>query len=223
MRVSQGDGTIFGLFPPGGCRACKYRKPFDVSVDITGTLRRNKLRKEEAALIVMVENCYDGTLQPLGKTTPFLRCRLIPKMLILPRQARDKRRETTQTELRFLTADTPVPAPTIRGPIFETIVEPAEISSAEQQEAGEAEEGSSSSSSSISHAADVEALQRYLIALGYKTTDVVDGSVGDKTVEAIKAFQTAAGLAVDGVVGAVTKAKIVAPQFDSLAHGAKNG
>ena len=138
-------------------------------------------------------------------------------------KARDKHRETTQTELRFLTADTPVPAPTIRGPMFETIVEPAEISSAEQQEAGEAEEGSSSSSSSISHAADVEALQRYLIALGYKTTDVVDGSVGDKTVEAIKAFQTAAGLAVDGVVGAVTKAKIVAPQFDSLAHGAKNG
>ena len=85
MRVSQGDGTIFGLFPPGGCRACKYRKPFDVSVDITGTLRRNKLRKAEAALIVMVEDCYDGTLQPLGKTTPFLRCRLIPKMLILPR------------------------------------------------------------------------------------------------------------------------------------------
>ena len=24
-----GHGTIFGLFPPGGCQACKFRPPFD--------------------------------------------------------------------------------------------------------------------------------------------------------------------------------------------------
>ena len=38
--------------------------------------------------------------------------------------------------------------------------------------------------------ADAEALQKYLIANGYKTdTDVVDGIVGEKTTEAIKALQ----------------------------------
>ena len=155
-------GTIFGLFPPGGCAACKHRKPFDVSVDVTATLRRNKLRKAEASLVVIVENCYDGTLSPLE--------------------------------------DTPVPKPLIRGPMFENNVGVTEIST------------------ESSYAPDAEALQKCLIAMGYKTTDVVDGAVGDKTVEAIKAFQTAAGLTVDGVVGPITKAKIVAPQFDTWAH-----
>lgn len=157
-----GSGTIFGLFPPGGCAACKYRKPFDVSVDITATLRRNKLRKAEASLVVIVEDGYDGTLTPL--------------------------------------ADTPVPPPTIRGPTFNNIVEVTGIST------------------QSSYAPDVEALQKCLIAMGYKTTKVVDGVVGDKTTEAINAFQTANGLKVDGVVGPITKAKMVAPQFDNLAH-----
>jgi peptidoglycan hydrolase-like protein with peptidoglycan-binding domain len=37
--------------------------------------------------------------------------------------------------------------------------------------------------------ADAEVLQKYLIANGYKTTDVVDGIVGEKTTEGIKALQ----------------------------------
>eukprot|EP01046_Picozoa_sp_COSAG06_P081681 COSAG06_NODE_28808_length_567_cov_2.784188_1_plen_91_part_01 len=38
-----GSGCIFGLFPPGGCSACERGLPFDVSVDITGALRHNKI------------------------------------------------------------------------------------------------------------------------------------------------------------------------------------
>ena len=153
-----GYGAIFGLFPPGGCTACKASKPFDVSVDITGALRRNKLRKAETALVVVVESAADGILQPL--------------------------------------AETPVPSPMISGPTFENIVDPTDISAG----------------AVTSNVSDVEALQKYLVAMGYKSTEVVDGAVGDKTVEAIKALQTAAGLTVDGVVGPITKAKIVSPQ-----------
>ena len=157
-----GYGTIFGLFPPGGCTACKTRKPFDVSVDITGALRRNKLRKAETALVVVVQSAAEGILQPL--------------------------------------AETPVPSPMIRGPFFENIVDPTDISA----------------ETVTSNVSDVEALQKYLVAMGYKSTEVVDGAVGDKTVEAIKALQAAAGLTVDGVVGPITKAKIVSPQVQSL-------
>ena len=159
-----GDGSIFGLFPPGGCEACKYRPPFDLSVDITGTLRKNQVRKAEASLVVMVENAVDGELQPL--------------------------------------AETPVPVPTIEGPMFET-AEVGDVS-------GEGD----------NYAPDVEAIQRFLVAKGYKTTDAVDGEVGDVTVAAIKAFQAAAGMVVDGVAGPKTKAQVVAPQFDSEKHTA---
>ena len=159
-----GDGSIFGLFPPGGCEACKSRPPFDVSVEITGALRKNELRKAEASLVVVVENAVDGVLQPL--------------------------------------AETPVPVPTIRGPIFE-VTEVSDVSN----------EGDN-------YTPDVEAMQRFLVSKGYKTTDAVDGAVGDATVAAIKAFQEAAGLVVDGIVGAKTKAKVVAPQFDSKKHTA---
>jgi hypothetical protein len=40
------------LFPPGGCEACKFRPPFDVSVDITDALRRSNLRRADAVLKV---------------------------------------------------------------------------------------------------------------------------------------------------------------------------
>jgi hypothetical protein len=59
--------------------------------------------------------------------------------------------------------DTPVPLPQIRGPLFESLVPTPDIS-------GEGE----------NHAADVEALQRFLVENGYKTTDVLDGQVGDQ-------------------------------------------
>eukprot|EP01046_Picozoa_sp_COSAG06_P010298 COSAG06_NODE_561_length_14287_cov_13.422047_4_plen_95_part_00 len=63
-----GSGCIFGLFPPGGCSACERGSPFDVSVEITGALRHNKLRKAEASLVVMVENAADGTMEPVAET-----------------------------------------------------------------------------------------------------------------------------------------------------------
>ena len=47
-----GFESIFGLFPPGGCEACKYRPPFDVSVDITDALRTSNLRRDDAVLKV---------------------------------------------------------------------------------------------------------------------------------------------------------------------------
>ena len=177
-----GHGTIFGLFPPGGCQACKFRPPFDgecrdlfsaflaespvhvcaVSIDITDALRSNNLRKAEAELVVMVENA-DGTVQPL--------------------------------------AETPVPPLKIRGPKFETLQVP------DVSDEGE------------NHAADVEAMQRFLIANGYGgLTDEVFGTVGAQTVAAIRAFQQATGLVVDGIAGQKTKAKVVAPQFDTDAH-----
>jgi hypothetical protein len=84
-----GSGCIFGLFPPGGCSACERGLPFDVSVDITGALRHNKIRKANAVLVVMVESAADGTLEPVAETT--------------------------------------VPMPVIRGPMFENLVDPADI------------------------------------------------------------------------------------------------
>ncbi|HXR11805.1 MAG TPA: peptidoglycan-binding protein [Gaiellaceae bacterium] len=46
-------------------------------------------------------------------------------------------------------------------------------------------------------------LQRELTGLGY-STDTLDGTYGSKTVAAVKAFQQAAGLTPDGIVGTKT-------------------
>ncbi len=48
----------------------------------------------------------------------------------------------------------------------------------------------------------VKKLQQILCSLGY--TLVCDGVFGDKTLAAVKAFQKANGLVVDGIVGAKT-------------------
>lgn len=60
-----------------------------------------------------------------------------------------------------------------------------------------------------SEGAQVETLQRLLLALGYKMqnngrTYGVDGSFGQATYNAVVAFQKARGLEVDGIVGAMT-------------------
>ncbi len=59
-----------------------------------------------------------------------------------------------------------------------------------------------------SKGAQVKTLQRLLKAMGYEgeggSTLVVDGSVGKHTAHAVKAFQKAQKLAVDGVVGSKT-------------------
>ena len=109
-----------------GCRSCKSRPPFDVSVDITAALRANGLRRSEAALHVVVENAEGGECLEL--------------------------------------AQTPVPPPQIRGPLFESLEE-------------------------TQTSAETETLQWWLAEHGYKSTDVVDGVIGPETSKAILLFQ----------------------------------
>ena len=56
---------------------------------------------------------------------------------------------------------------------------------------------------------DVRALQEQLTKLGYNC-GAVDGIFGDKTKAGVIAFQTAAGVKVDGVVGPVTQGALTA-------------
>ena len=57
--------------------------------------------------------------------------------------------------------------------------------------------------------AQVVVLQRELSGLGYDL-GTIDGTYGPKTVAAVKTFQTAAGLAADGIVGSKTLAALAA-------------
>ena len=60
-----------------------------------------------------------------------------------------------------------------------------------------------------SKGADVKALQEQLIALGYSCGSWgADGDFGTATENAVKAFQKASGLTVDGIVGAKTYAAL---------------
>jgi peptidoglycan DL-endopeptidase CwlO len=56
--------------------------------------------------------------------------------------------------------------------------------------------------------AGVKQIQTALAAHGYKVT--VDGQFGPQTAQAVKAFQKAAGIKQDGIVGPVTWAKLQA-------------
>ena len=55
--------------------------------------------------------------------------------------------------------------------------------------------------------ADVTVLQAILVARGY-TVNAVNGVFGESTDKAVRKFQTDHGLAVDGVVGPKTWAKL---------------
>lgn len=55
----------------------------------------------------------------------------------------------------------------------------------------------------------VKTMQTMLIACGYSCGSAgVDGSFGDNTLAALKAFQKASGVAVDGIYGPITKAAL---------------
>ena len=55
------------------------------------------------------------------------------------------------------------------------------------------------------HKAEVQMLQAMLIARGYDCGNYgIDGDFGSATEKAVKNFQTAHGLTVDGIVGAST-------------------
>mgnify|MGYP002626178782 CR=1 FL=1 len=55
----------------------------------------------------------------------------------------------------------------------------------------------------------VKTMQKMLIACGYSCGSAgADGSFGENTLAAVKAFQKAAGITVDGIYGAVTKAAL---------------
>lgn len=56
---------------------------------------------------------------------------------------------------------------------------------------------------------DVKALQSMLNVLGFNC-GAVDGIFGDKTKAGVKAFQQAKGLVVDGIVGPMTRAALLA-------------
>jgi L,D-transpeptidase ErfK/SrfK len=73
--------------------------------------------------------------------------------------------------------------------------------------AGAAPATAATPKSSTSDAAGMEALQRQLNALACNA-GAIDGKLGPKTTAAIRWFQSAAGITVDGIVGVVTSSKL---------------
>jgi lysozyme len=60
-----------------------------------------------------------------------------------------------------------------------------------------------------SYKSEIEAVQKNLQALGFYSGEI-DGAYGPKTAAAVAAFQSSQGLKADGVVGAATRAGLVA-------------
>lgn len=65
---------------------------------------------------------------------------------------------------------------------------------------------------------DLEGVQKALTSLGY-TPGTIDGKDGPRTQAAVREFQTAANIGVDGIAGPVTKGAIVA-ELDAQAASA---
>src|SRR6185295_14813347 len=73
--------------------------------------------------------------------------------------------------------------------------------------ASSAPAGAAVAKGSTSDAAGIESLQRQLNALGCNA-GTIDGQLGPNTIQAVRWFQTAAGIAVDGVVGVDTTGRL---------------
>lgn len=70
---------------------------------------------------------------------------------------------------------------------------------------------------------DVKALQEALLQLGYDLSRYgADGKFGSETEEAVKAFQTAEGLEIDGIYGELTHAALMDAIGDDDANEAEN-
>jgi len=67
--------------------------------------------------------------------------------------------------------------------------------------------GAAVAKGSTSDAAGVESLQRQLDSLGCNA-GAIDGTLGPNTIQAVRWFQTAAGIAVDGIVGVDTTGRL---------------
>src|SRR5262245_47065272 len=67
--------------------------------------------------------------------------------------------------------------------------------------------GAATAPGSTSDAAGIESLQRQLDALGCNA-GAIDGKLGPNTIQAVRWFQTAAGIAVDGIVGVDTTGRL---------------
>ncbi|MCY8020574.1 peptidoglycan-binding domain-containing protein [Bacillus licheniformis] len=76
-----------------------------------------------------------------------------------------------------------------------------------------------------SSGSQVKALQKRLIAAGFSLPKYgADGSYGNETVQAVKALQKKAGIAVDGIYGPATKrrSQLLKRKRKSLPQAAKN-
>jgi len=86
-------------------------------------------------------------------------------------------------------------------------VKPVERKTAATKRGGSTGGSSSLRANHIRVPVPVSVIQKQLIAAGF-SPGPVDGKVGPKTVEAIKAFQRKEGLKEDGVIGPVTWARL---------------
>lgn len=99
--------------------------------------------------------------------------------------------------------ETKVPAPVIRGPIFED--EKGTVTIVDTKD--------DCASKSAKDMSDTSVVQEYLNKLGFDVK--VDGWMGPKTAEAVNKYQAMNGLKVDGLVGPETKACMLRNRFDA--------
>ena len=94
-QTSDGPMRIFECVYKGKS-IVKYRKRLHITAQHVETLHQ-RFRQHAPAFV----NNHDKQAGAAVRKRVFLRCHLFVKMIILPRQARDKHRESTQKWTRF--------------------------------------------------------------------------------------------------------------------------